>query len=102
MHKSKSSTARQQISRVLNTVASVHGVEALDMLNKSDRAAPKEIQRAKNHLRYVVSEMLGVREAARVLECAPASIVYARKAYRKLYKKDFYYTELLNEVIKKI
>lgn len=98
----KGFTAKQHVDKILQTVADVHGFSPDEILNEGDKISRKELQRAKNHFRYILSQHVGLREAARMLGCAPATIFYARQVYKTKHGNDFYYTELLNEILKKL
>lgn len=77
-------------------MAKAHGIDPEAILEEGDRISITEVQRAKHQFRYLVSEALGLRAAARFLGCSSGTIFYARKAHKKKYKADFYYTELFN------
>lgn len=91
-----------RVKGLLDAVSKVHGVDRDAVSSNIDKVSAREVQRAKNQFRYLVSEGIGVREAARKLGCSPSTIVYVRRRHREQYGEDYYYTRLLDDTLAKI
>lgn len=102
MTRPDSFSAEKRVKQILNASAKVHNVSVEDILEQGNRASKTEVQRAKTHFRYILSKEVGLREAARLIGCVPATVYYSRKSHQRQYGNDFYYTELFNEIKKRI
>lgn len=80
-------------------VAAAHGLDESDIL---DGGNVKEVKRARHQFRYLTTRHMGVREGARLLGCAPATILYSRHCHDRMMKEDFLYQETYNNIIEQL